>query len=425
MLKYFFTIFFVFAISISSQTIDTTKIKNVVEMQAQIDSLRSTIYSLDSELQNIKKNMVEGKTDVDQIIALLNEEEVESISADTRSRRKRVDAILQAITERPGKLIFNGGATAILNSGKNVSDKYSAATGSFDFYAHTSFGKGTLLFFDLEAIGGNGLDDHFNTFNGINGDAGSTQDTQGIDRLNILEAWAEFTIFDELFTITAGKIDLTNYFDNNASANDETMQFITNDFVNSGAFAVPSNSAGFRIKTTVDNRYHIQMSFVSADNSGKDIFDNIYKSASIGYTFFPGSDFESNIRLYGFMHPLADNSTGWGVSFDEVLFGAYNIFARYGTNENKVAEYWGVKTAWSMGTRFVTKVFEQTTVLGIAYGENKSSNQILEKEKLLEIYARVQINKWTHISPHFQNIWNGAGSTEQYTIFGVRTHFNF
>ena len=49
----------------------------------------------------------------------------------------------------------------------------------------------------------------------------------------------------------------------------------------------------------------------------------------------------------------------------------------------------------------------------------------LKPEQLLEIYARVQLNKWTHISPHFQNIWNGAGGEENYTIFGIRTHFNF
>ena len=78
----------------------------------------------------------------------------------------------------------------------------------------------------------------------LNGDAGSTQSDDGFDRIVVNEAWTEFLFLDDIFTVTAGKIDLTNYFDNNAVANDENSQFITGALINNTAFVVPSNSPG-------------------------------------------------------------------------------------------------------------------------------------------------------------------------------------
>ncbi|MDZ7775947.1 MAG: hypothetical protein U5L09_10330 [Bacteroidales bacterium] len=75
---------------------------------------------------------------------------------DHRSKNKRVDDLLRAIRKQPGQLRFNGSATLSMQSpSKNIQNK-SAAVGSFDIFAMTSFGKGTLLFFDIESIGGDG-----------------------------------------------------------------------------------------------------------------------------------------------------------------------------------------------------------------------------------------------------------------------------
>ncbi|MBD3224631.1 MAG: hypothetical protein GF313_07870, partial [Caldithrix sp.] len=168
-------------IPINAQQIDTTRINRIKELESQIDSLRTTINAMVQELQQIKQNMADGKSDVDELITLLNNEDVETVSVESRSRRKRVDALLKAITQRPGQLQFNGGATTILQHSSGTDRRHTTGVGSFDFYAHTAFGANTLLFFDLEAIGGNGPDDFFPTFSGLNGDAGSTQDEDGID----------------------------------------------------------------------------------------------------------------------------------------------------------------------------------------------------------------------------------------------------
>lgn len=425
MIKYSIFLLLGVTVSVIAQQIDTTRALSINELEFEIDSLRTVILSMDSEIQQMKQNMVEGSSEVDKLIALFNNEDVETASVEARSRRKRVDALLQAITQRPGELQFNGGATTILQNSTDEKTRETTSVGSFDLYAHTAFGPRTLLFFDLEAIGGNGPDALFATFSGLNGDAGSTQDTDGIDRITMLEAWAEFTMLNESITVTAGKIDQTNYFDNNASANDETMQFISGAFVNNAAFAVPSNSPGFRLRTTLLNRIHFQVGVSNAINSGRELFQDVYKIAGLGFTAFPGSEFESNLRFYGYQHPLVDDASGWGLSFDTVAFGAYNIFARYGQNENELAVYWGLKSSWSAGTRFVKQIAGQSTALGVAYGESMSQENELDKEQILEVYARRQLNKWTHLSPHVQVVWNVCGTAKQVMVLGIRTHFNF
>lgn len=412
-------------LSLNARDAAAVPTEKAFNMEARIDSLHQRIRYLEEELQQIRQNTQDERSEVDELLALFNGDAVETADIESRSRHKRVDEMLKAIVQQPGQLRFNGGATAIFQGGGDRSDQYSSATSSFDIYASTAFGPNTLLFFDWEAIGGNGPDDYFPNFAGLNGDAGSTQDSLGIDRLTVLEAWAEFTMLNRIFTITAGKIDLTNYFDNNASANDETMQFISGAFVNSAAFAVPGNSPGVRLRTTLFDRFHFQTGIVSADNSGSEILKELYRIASLGFTIFPASDFESNLRLYGYQDPRADYATGWGISFDNLSFGTYNIFARYGQNSAGVAESWGVRCAWSLGIRFLRNIANQSTAMGLAYGVTTPRDDDLHNEQLLELYARRQVNKWTHLSPHLQVIWNAGGAADRIILFGVRTHFNF
>lgn len=410
---------------INAQETDTTYAKQIMHLEQQVDSLRRTLRLIDGEMQEMKQSMIEGESDVDEILAIFGEEDLESASFETRSRYKRVDDLLKAIQQRPGQLVFNGNVTAISQFSVNNNANETYGTGSIDLFATTSFGKGTLLFIDLEAIGGDGPDFLYPTFSGLNGDAGSTQSPDGIDRLHVLEAWGEFTLFKEIFTITVGKIDLTNYFDNNASANDETMQFISGSFINNSSFAVPSNSPGFRLRTTILNRYHLQFGISSQDNAGVRLFNDLYKIASLGFTFAPGSGFESNIRIYAYQVPVAGNDHGFGVSLDKVFFNKFNVFGRYGLNHDAVADYWGIKSSWSAGLRFVESINKQPLAIGVAYGENSAAINNLEKEKITELYIRRQLNKWVHISPHFQYIWNRKGTNEDLAVFGIRTHFNF
>ncbi|MGM0482965.1 MAG: hypothetical protein ACQERI_00265 [Candidatus Krumholzibacteriota bacterium] len=407
---------------------DSTTARSIRRLEAEIDSLRRKIQSMEEQSGGgRRRGRGRGLASADDLVALMEEddENVERANMNRRSRRNRVEALLEAITRRPGQLRFNGGSTTILQYGHGGGDGHTMGAGSFDIYAHTAFGPHSLLFFDLEAVGGDGPDEFYSTMAGLNDDAGSTQDEDGVDRLTVLEAWSEFTMCDRIFTITAGKIDLTNYFDNNASANDETTQFISSAFVNSAAFAVPENAPGVRFRTTLANRLHFQVGLSSADNSGKDLFEEIYRIAGIGIAFLPDSDFESNFRVYGYQHPSAEGAYGYGVSLDHVSFGAFNLFARYGRNQDDLADFWRIESSWSAGTRLVREIAGKTVVLGLAAGENIPADHDLNNERIMEIYSRCRLNKWACLSPHLQMVWNAGGGSERIALFGLRTNFNF
>src|SRR5262249_50920261 len=52
------------------------------------------------------------------------------------------------------------------------------------------------------------------------------------NEVNVREAWLRTELFTQRLAISAGRLDLTNYFDRNAVANDETSQFISDGLVN-------------------------------------------------------------------------------------------------------------------------------------------------------------------------------------------------
>ncbi len=60
-----------------------------------------------------------------------------SIIDDQRSKRKRVDALLRAMTQRPGQLRFNGGASTVIQWKPSSKNDFVTGSGSFDLFAHT------------------------------------------------------------------------------------------------------------------------------------------------------------------------------------------------------------------------------------------------------------------------------------------------
>ncbi len=408
-----------------SQNQDTADVKIYDQIFNKIDSLKSVIDSLDRKIASINHKIDETNPIDSLLIIQDSEQDTSLIPEDQRSRRKQLDALLELISQRPGQLFFNGQANAILQGNLLKQDKFSTGAGSINIFATSSFGTSTILFVDLEAVGGNGPDEFSETIGSLNGDAGSTQSEDGLDRIAINEAWAEFLFLNNIFTVTTGKIDLTNYFDNNSVANDENSQFITGVFINNAAFAVPSNSPGIRLRTTLFERFYIQFAFSKTENSGSKIFNDIYKAGGFGFKLFPFTDFEADLHVYGYSHPLADDRYGFGVSINQTIARVFSIFGRIGNNENVLAEWLGIKTAWSAGAQFQENILGEPTMIGLAYGLTKPADSLIKNEKSAELYFKQSLNNWVSISTHLQHIWDTGGVNESYTLWALRVNFSF
>ena len=405
------------------QKLDSLTIAKVELLKSEIDSLKIVIDSLN---QSTYFNKSTDTQPLDSILTnLYIEADTSLIPEDQRSRRKQLDALLELISKKPGRLFFNGQANTIIQGNLNKADKFSTANGSINLFATTSFENNIILFFDLEAIGGNGPDEFAETFSSLNGDAGSTQSRDGFDRIVVNEAWTEFLFLDDIFTVTAGKIDLTNYFDNNAIANDENSQFITGAFINNTSFAVPSNSPGLRLRTTFLKRFYLQFAVSKAENTGSNIFSDIYKIGGIGFKLFPFSDYEAEFQLFGYSHPFANNRYGFGVSMSQTIAARFTIFGRFGNNENELARWYEIKNAWSLGSQFIENILGDPSVIGIAFNSTKPYDNSLLNEKLTELYIKQLINNWISISAHFQHVWDAAGVKNNYSLLGLRVNFTF
>ncbi len=395
----------------------------------KVDSLRKSVGELKEQLEKIDRpggrgwrSLVRGEI---RPCRLSSEGERPYRFRNDRARRRWVNALPETGKEQPGELYLNGGVTTILQGNPDDRNGYLAGAGSFDIYAHTTLGSHTLLFIDLEGIGGRGADYFSPTSSGLNDDAGSYRSEDGIDRINVLEAWAEFDFFEQRLKVTAGKIDLTNYFDNSDYANDETTQFISGALVNSSALAVPDNSAGVRAKTTLLEGYYLQLALASCDNAGGDLLEGVLGIGSVGVRLFPDSGHHANLRLYLYQHPSEREEAGYGASYDQLIIGNFGIFGRYGRNTGSLADYHGTRSAWSAGLNYSSQLYGCSTEAGIAYSESRHSDKSLKDEKLMEGYYRFGFNEWIYLSPHLQIVQNQEGSSQRLTVVGLRTHFCF
>ncbi len=408
--------------TVYSQITDTTKFNKLISIESLVDSLRIEIYSLEKKLQLMKENVVEG-SEFDKLLSTLEEDD-EAVPDDQRSSNRRLDALLQVMTNRPGQIRFNGSAVSVIHnklSGKN----FSSAVGLVDLYATTSFGGESIFFIYFQAKGGNGLDSLVNSFVSTDANAGSTQSIDGQDVVLIPEAWAEFSFLDNDLKFTVGKLDLTNYFDNNAYANDEYSQFITSGFVNSAALPIFETTPGIRIRTNILNRFFIQVAFASSSNNGEKIFSSILKAASIGFKIFPESDFEGNLRVYGYLHPDTDDKAGYGISFDQNLFEELGLFIRWNKNSSRYSKVINIKQAWSTGVLYRDILFNRKFSTGVAFGSCEGFINTNSLEYNAEVFARFQINKWVYLSPHLQSIWNISGSDRNTYLAALKAQINF
>lgn len=358
---------------------------------------------------------------VNQFLGLFQESDLDQIPETKRSRRQQVDVLLKSILEEPGKLQFSGVANASLQAPLEDETVWKGV-GSFDIFAFVSFGPSALLFFDLEAGGGQGPDVLIPNVSGLNADSGGG-DGKG-ENLTVLEAWTEFKMLKDIFTVTFGKMDPTNYFDNNLHANDETSQFISGVFVNNPVLPVGVNSPGIRFRTTFVKRFYIQYGLFMADPKEENIMENHLKLLETGIKLLPESGWEANLRLYGHEQPLAGDSHGFGVSFDQLIANHFTIFGRYGANSNELAEWLGIKNAWSGGIGFRQFILNRELKIGLAYAETQTTSYE-HPEQLVEFYFSTQLNQWVFISPHVQWVKTTQSSEDEHFLAGLRINLSY
>ena len=343
------------------------------------------------------------------------------------------------VGEQIGNLHIGVGLTGVVqgsNDAEDVSgegDDQTDASWSMDLEIEAPIGETGLAFMLIEAGQGEGLTDELEgLFHGVNDDAGDSESS-----LEVTEAWYEHYFCEERVVLTVGKIDLSNYVDGNAVANDETIQFLNTGLVNSLAVEFPEdNGAGVRLGVYPADWIELNFGWAESDADWEDIFNDSFGIAEVNLK--PGLlQREGNYRFYVWVNgsdkaeldgPDTDKD-GWGlgVSFDQQLADILTVFLRAGYEGGDV---YGVEGNWSAGAEVRGAMWNREyDVLGFAVSQAILSDKLdpNDTETLVEIYYSYAVSDQLFISPDIQIIDNpgGDGDNDILAVIGARAQVNF
>jgi len=309
------------------------------------------------------------------------------------------------------------GRTRGLSSG---ADNHAYALASADLFFTAGLAQNTLFFADIVGLSGSPPDAEIPSLTLLNG---YTARLVRQNELNLREAWLRTELFGQRLAITAGRLDLTNYFDANAVANDESTQFLSDALVNNQMLGLSSNGTGvaaeYDAKTGVRLKFGLQQSNTEATN----LSNSMYTLTEVGYTFTPFALPEGTYRVWF----RTDNSSattrrGIGLSLDQKLSSVVSLFGRYGTRELAL----GRDHFYSAGVGFQNGlVFNPQDTWGVGYAQMELASG--ESEKLAEGYYNVHLTEKLRLSLHLTHVLDAPGAEGKfgYLLPGVRVQAAF
>ena len=230
------------------------------------------------------------------------------------------------------------------------------------------------------------------------------------NEVNVREAWLRTELFAQKLAISAGRLDLTNYFDRNAVANDETTQFISDALVNNPTLGLAVNGAGVAAVFDPKHGVALKAGFQQSSNDATNLSQSLYSLAEIDYVARPPGLSEGNYRLwFRNDNSTAANKQAVGVSVDQKLTPILAFFGRYGTAEAAVS---GRDRFYSAGFQIQHGVvFNPLDFWGAGFAQTDLKTG--DRERLAEGFYNFQISEKLRLSLHAQHVFEtraGAAS---------------
>jgi hypothetical protein len=290
------------------------------------------------------------------------------------------------------------------------------ALASADLFFTAGIAQNTLFFADIVGLSGAPPDSEIGTLTLVNGYTARLVEQNS---LNLREAWLRTEVFKNRLAITAGRLDLTNYFDANAFANDESTQFISDALVNNQMLGLAVNGVGAATEFDAKNGFRLKFGFQQSSPEPTSLGDSLFTLSEVGYTFTPFALPEGTYRVWF----RTDNSEpevirkGVGLSFDQKLSPAVGLFARYGRQETEL----GHDRFYSAGVSFQHGfILNPEDTWGVGYANmNLESGQ---REHLIEGYYNLLLTEKLRLSFHLTGVVDTpeGGDKFGYIFPGIR-----
>jgi hypothetical protein len=295
---------------------------------------------------------------------------------------------------------------------------YDLASADLTFTARVA--QYTTFFGDIVGLSGPTPENQIPTLTLLNSYAARLNRQNEVD---VREAWIKSEFLRQTLSISAGRLDLTNYFDRNAAANDETRQFLSDALVNNPTLGLVSNGAGVAVVYDPKKTVNFKVGFQQNSPNTPSLSQSLLSLAEVGVLAKPFSLPEGNYRLW----VRSDNTVGGhkqatGLSIDQKLTDQMTLFARvgYGFVPNSVQN--GNMVFYSGGLQLAKRfVFFPGDAWGLGYGQTDLTSG-LAREHLGEAYYNFQLTERLRLSPRIQYVRESraAASPVSYLLPGLR-----
>jgi hypothetical protein len=320
---------------------------------------------------------------------------------------------------------------AIRTRGEGEAGGHAYHLANADLFFTANVAQNTLFYADVVGLSGTPPDLEIPSLTLLNGFSARLVRQ---NELNLREAWLRTEVFSNKLALSAGRLDLTNYFDRNAAANDETSQFISDALVNNPALGLATNGSGFAAvfdpKIGLNFKFGFQQSNPDATNLG----DSLFSLGEIGYLARVPSMGEGNYRFWYRVAKAGERQpTAWGISLDQKLASRVTLFGRYGNGHVPVGGEEG-QTAFSLGQHFWSGGLHFQNGLGffpgdtwgVGYAQSRVSLTD-DKEHLVEGFYNFQFTERLNLSFHLTHVLDkqAAATRQGYLVPGIRLQANF
>lgn len=294
------------------------------------------------------------------------------------------------------------------------------ALASADLLFAAKLAQYTSFFADVVALSGGPPDREIPSLTLLNG---YTARLVNQNELNLREAWLRTEFFGQRLALTAGRLDLTNYFDRNAGANDETTQFLSDALVNNQMLGLAVNGTGVIAEFDPKNAFSFRFGVQQSNPDATSLSDSIYSLAEIGYTFTPFSLPEGHYRLwYRANNGDVDSKRAVGVSLDQKLTPIVTLFGRYGQQQIPGDQDRYVSAGFSFANG---AVFNPLDSWGIGYAQMDLASG--DKEHLTELYYNLRLTDRLRLSFTGQQVLDTPADGVKFGYFlpGLRLQASF
>jgi hypothetical protein len=301
-------------------------------------------------------------------------------------------------------------------AGEDDPTRSAYALASADLFFTAGIAQYTIFFADIVGLSGSPPDNEIPSLTLLNG---YTARLVAQNQLNLREAWLRTELFGQRLALTAGRLDLTNYFDQNALANDESTQFLADALVNNQMLGLSSNGTGVATEFDAKNGFRLKFGFQQSNDDAPNLSDSMYTLTEVGYTLTPFALPEGTYRAWFRTDNTPDTglATGFGISLDQKLNPFMGVFARYGTSNIDP----GRDNFFSVGVGFQNGfIFNPRDTWGVGYSQMDLETG--QKERLTEGYYNLLLTERLRLSFHLTHVIDDADLESEFGYFlpGVR-----